>query len=139
MSPTESSLEALRDVGSESDGSLGSSEVSDVLQSEHKRLLLYVLSELRGTQSLADVATILGSWKADEDDPPDELQEEIRIELHHDVIPDLVFREYVAYDRSTNGVTLTETGEQLAPYLEKARDLEDEATFLDQPRVRQRR
>ncbi|APW96404.1 hypothetical protein CHINAEXTREME_00890 [Halobiforma lacisalsi AJ5] len=109
--------------------------VFGLLANRRDRFLLYLLYERGGTVALSELTTYLAVWEHETtaDLLTAEMKRHTRTSLTHASLPKLADYDLITFDRDSGAITLTERGERLEPYLEFAKEQEDEdvESFLE--------
>lgn len=122
--------------GGSRDTSLTPSICFGLLADRRDRFILYHLTERGGTVPLDTLATDVATWenKTEPELVTKEMEQRAHTRLVHASIPKLADHGIVATTPDREAVTLSDHGEQLQPYLEfaKEHEQEDVQSFLDQ-------
>ncbi|QFU82608.1 DUF7344 domain-containing protein [Natronorubrum aibiense] len=101
----------------DTDASLPSNTVFELLLEDRRRYTLYYLSRKVGTVTLDDVVDRLAHR---EGTPTRDRREEIRLEFHHNHLPKLTESDVVAYDPDAETIERKPAARALDSYLELA-------------------
>ncbi|WP_207590131.1 DUF7344 domain-containing protein [Halomontanus rarus] len=119
------------DGPADDDGDGNASDLSpdalfDVLATTRSRYVLYYLVDHGGTTTVDTVATAITAWESETtvDSVPKNAVEETVINLVHATLPKLEEYGFVEYDGAGGVVTPTPRADDLAPFLEIARQLD---------------
>lgn len=110
----------------------------EILADSCNRFVLYLLCERGGTVALDELATKVAAWEKETD--PESIDDEMDVQSHnwlrHSCIPRLADHGIVTTVDDMEAATTTESGKQLKPYLEFAKEQEtrDVERYLEEER-----